>query len=283
MELLVAQLPTVLKASVAVLIFALGLGSAPGDLLYLWRRPALLLRSLGAMYVLVPLAAFAFARLLPLGSGVKAALLVLAVSAGAPLLPRKVSKLGSGAYAFSLVVVSSLLAIVLVPAWVALMSHRFGSDLEISAGAVATVIGKAFLLPLGLGLALRLLSPALCDRVSDALMRVAGATLTLAGLMLLAIHWRLLLDLHAPGMVALVALMMVALAIGHACGGPTEDDRTTLAVACATRHVGLAVLVASAFPGIRTVAVITAYAIASLMVSLPYLAWRRRGASRTGS
>jgi hypothetical protein len=36
------------------------------------------------------------------------------------------------------------------------------------------------------------------------------------------------------------------------------------------------VLVASAFPGIRTLTIVAAYAIASLLVSLPYLAWRRR-------
>jgi BASS family bile acid:Na+ symporter len=117
MEGVLAQLPVILKLCVSVLIFAIGLGSRLADLAYLGRRPRLLLRSLLAMYVLVPLAAFAFAKLLPLGPGVKAALLVLAVSAGAPLLPRKLSKLGSGAYVFSLVVTSSLIAIVLVPTW----------------------------------------------------------------------------------------------------------------------------------------------------------------------
>jgi len=41
---------------------------------------------------------------------------VLAVSAGAPLLPRKLMKIGDGAYIFSLALTSSLLAILLVPA-----------------------------------------------------------------------------------------------------------------------------------------------------------------------
>src|SRR5271165_6755745 len=52
-----------------------------------------------------------------LGARVEIALLVLAVSAGAPLLPRKLMKIGDGAYIFSLVVTSSLLAILVVPAW----------------------------------------------------------------------------------------------------------------------------------------------------------------------
>jgi BASS family bile acid:Na+ symporter len=276
MESLLLHLPAVLKLCVAALIFAIGLGSSLGDLTYLGRRPGLLLRSLLAMYVLVPLAALAFAKLLPLDPGVKAALLVLAVSAGAPLLPRKLSKLGGGAYPFSLVVVSSLLAIVLVPAWIELLGRHFERDVDVSSVTVATLIVKAFLAPLAAGMLLRLASPALCERASDLLMKVAGVVLTLTGLLLLALNWRLLLQMQGPGMLALVSLMTVALAVGHLLGGPTEDDRTALAIACATRHVGLAVLVASAFPGLRTVAVIAAYTIASLLVSIPYLAWRRR-------
>jgi BASS family bile acid:Na+ symporter len=282
MESVLVQLPALLKLCVAVLIFAIGLGSSLGDLTYLGRRPGLLLRSLLAMYVLVPLVALAFAKLLPLDAGVKAALLVLAVSAGAPLLPRKLSKLGGGAYPFSLVVVSSLLAIVLVPAWVGLLGRHFGRDLDVSSATAATLIAKAFLAPLAAGMVLRLASPELCERASDLLMKIAGGVLTLAGLLLLAVNWRLLLQLQGPGMAALVALMIVALAIGHWLGGPTEDDRTALAIACATRHVGLAVLVAASFPGLRTVAVVAAYSVASLLVSIPYLAWRRRSEVATG-
>ena len=90
------------------------MGATLADLTYVWRRPGLLLRSLLAMYVLV-LAALLLVMTWPLAPG-KAALLVLAVSAGAPLLPRKLQRFGSDAYVFGLVVTSSLLAIVVVPA-----------------------------------------------------------------------------------------------------------------------------------------------------------------------
>src|SRR5271163_3683622 len=100
------------KISTVALILSVGMGATFSDILYLWRRPGLLLRSLLAMYVLVPLAAFVIVTFWPLAPGVEAALLVLAVSAGAPLLPRKLERFGSSQYAFSLVVVTSLLAIV---------------------------------------------------------------------------------------------------------------------------------------------------------------------------
>lgn len=70
--------------------------------------------------------------------------------------------------------------------------------------------------------------------------------------------------------------MVIALAIGHGVGGPDPDDRTALAVACATRHLGIAVLVATSFPGPRVVVLISAYIVISVLVSVPYLAWRKR-------
>jgi bile acid:Na+ symporter, BASS family len=267
---------TLLRVSVSVLILAIGMGSTFSDLTYLWRRPALLLRSLLAMYVLVPLAALALVMFLPLVPGVKAAFLVLAVSAGAPLLPRKLGGFGGGAYVFSLVVTSSLLAILVVPAWVSLLASYFEVTTEITPAAVALAIAKAFLLPLAVGMAIRALAPKFSDLVADRLLAIAGIVLTVTGLVLLAGGWQLLLAVKWPGMVTLVGLLLVALAIGHALGGPDEDDRTALAISCATRHIGVAVIVAATFRGPKTAVLIAAYIVASALVSMSYLRWRKR-------
>ena len=268
-----------LKVSVGLLILAIGMGSTFSDLAYLWRRPGLLVRSLLAMYVLVPLAAFVLVSLLPLAPGIKAALLVLAVSAGAPLLPKKLGAFESDAYVFSLVVTSSLLAIVVVPAWVALLSRHFDVAAELSPMTVAMAIAKAFLLPLAVGMALRALWPSFASRWSETLLGTAGIVLMACGVLLLISHYELLLLTHWLGFVALVALMLAALAIGHLLGGPTADDRTALAIACATRHIGIALLVATAFPGPRTAVLIAVYVAASAAVSIPYLKWRRAKAA----
>jgi hypothetical protein len=113
-----------LEAAVAGIILAIGMDSTLKDATYLWRRPGLLLRSVLAMYVLVPLAALALVKVLTLAPWVEIGLLVLAVSAGATLLPRKLMKIDDGAYIFSLVLTSSLLAILFVPAWLAVLVRR---------------------------------------------------------------------------------------------------------------------------------------------------------------
>ena len=275
-----AAILLVLKLSIVALIFGIGLGSTPADFGYLWRRPALLFRSLLAMYVAVPLAALAAVKWLVLPIPVKTAILVLAVSAGAPLLPKKLIRLGRESYVFSLVVTSSLLAVVTVPAWLLVLAPLFGRESAVEPGAVGLVIAKAFLAPLVLGMLLRWPLSRVAERLSDLILKAGGILLLVAGLSLLATHVRLLAEIGWLPLVSLAGLTAVALAIGHALGGPNPDDRTALAVVCGTRHVGIAMLAASAVPGPRTIALVLAYLVASAAVSIPYLRWRRRGADR---
>ena len=143
----------VLKITVTVIIFGIGLDSSLHDAVRLFRHPALLLRSLLAMYVLVPLAAVGLVILLPLPAGAEAGLLVLAVSSGAPLLPRKLLGIGDGAYTFSLVVLSSVLAVILVPLWLEMLGPLFPRLPRLAPEKAALVLGESFFLPLLAGMA----------------------------------------------------------------------------------------------------------------------------------
>jgi len=273
---LTAYLLLALKASVALLIFAAGLGSRLKDFTYLTQRPRVMLRSLLAMYVVVPLLALVAVKLLRLPEGVEIALLVLAISAGAPLLPRKLMRLGNEEYVFSLVVISSLLAIVTVPAWLTVLEPQFTRLDTVDAGKVAVVLGKSFLLPLLLGMAARWLLRDASDRVSDTLLKAVGVVFSACALTLLATHWQLIAAIFGLPLLALGGFTLAALGVGHLMGGPDPNDRTALAVTCATRHVGVAMVIAAATPGPRTVVLIVAYMVASALVIIPYMKWRGR-------
>ncbi len=268
-----------LKLGVVLSIFAVGMGSTFSDMKYLWTRPALLARSLVAMYVLVPLAALLLVQWLPVGTAGKAAMLVLAVSAGAPLLPKKLGPLSSDQYVFSLVVTSSLLAIVLVPAWVAMLGRHFGTSVELTPGVIAMALAKVFLVPLLLGMGLQQWLPGWSGKASDRLIAAGGALLAVPALLLLAIHWQVLAAVGWGSLVSLLLMLAVALLIGHGLGGPSADNRTSLAIACATRHIGIAMLVATSFPGPNTAVMIATYVLASMLVTVPYLRWRGKHAA----
>ena len=117
--------------------------------------------------------------------------------------------------------------------------------------------------------------PEFAEYWSSRLIGAAGVVLTASALALLVLHWEVLLVARWGGVLALMALVAMALAIGHALGGPAHDDRTALAVACASRHIGIAVLVAASLPGPRTAVIIAVYIVASAIVCIPYLRWRR--------
>lgn len=193
----------------------------------------------------MPLAALVLVKVVTLAPAAEIGLVVVAVSAGAPLLPRKLMKIGDGAYIFSLVVTSSLLAILLVPAWLAVLGTQLVYPVSLRPDRAALVLAKSFLLPLALGMVFRRLFPANAERLGSRLMAVAGLVLTVCALMLLILHWDILLAARWPGILTLACLVAISLAIGHLLGGPAEDDRTALAIACATRHIGIAVLVAA--------------------------------------
>jgi BASS family bile acid:Na+ symporter len=263
-----------LKLSVAALIFGVGLGSTAVDLTYLWRRPRQLARSLGAMYVVVPLVILLLAKVLPMTPGVRTAVLVLAVSAGAPLLPKKLMKLGREGYVFSLVVTSSIVAIVAVPLWVELIAAAFGRDARVDPLRLAALIAKAFLGPLLLGMGARRLLGPRAERLSERLLALAGVVLAAAGLGLLVLHGHLLLEAGWRPVVGLLSMTAIALLVGHLLGGPDPGDRTALAVSCATRHVGVATLAASAVPGPKTAVFVLAYVLTAGIASAAYLRWR---------
>ena len=271
-----------LKVIVTVIIFGIGLDSTPRDAVRLFRHPALLLRSVLAMYVLVPLAALALVKLLPLSPGVEAGLLVLAVSAGAPLLPRKLLGIGDGAYIFSLVVVSSVLAVILVPVWLEILVPLFPRLPHLAPERAAIVLGESFFLPLLAGMAVRWLFPQFAAWVGGRLVGLAGLFLALTALVLLAVNWHIVLEVQWQGVAALAVLILMALVIGHLVGGPKDEDRTALAVACATRHIGVAVVVATSLPGVRVAVVISVYIAISIAITLPYTRWRRKVASARG-
>jgi len=56
----------ILKTSIATLIFAIGMTAMIDDIVYLWRRPVLLVKSIVAIYLVMPSVAVLMARVLDL-------------------------------------------------------------------------------------------------------------------------------------------------------------------------------------------------------------------------
>lgn len=269
-----------LQMSIALLVFSLALNASVDERLYLLRRPGKLVRSLFSMNIVMPLFAAALVAGFNLRPAVKIALITLAVSPVPPLLPRKQLKAGGHAdYVFGLLIAAVLFAIVFVPVAVAVLGKAFGVPARMGPAAIAMVVFLRVLVPLGAGLTVRYAAPELAERIVRPLSTAATILLVLSAALLLISLGPAVASLIGNGTLAAFALFCITgITVGHLLGGPEPANRTVLALATATRHPAVALTIANAnFPQERSVfAALVLYLLVSAVVSIPYLAWRRR-------
>jgi BASS family bile acid:Na+ symporter len=273
-----------LKVSVLMQVVAIGLGTTWEDATYLFRRPALLVNSVLARNVAVPVIAILLIKAFSFHVAVAITLGVLAVTPVPPLLPKSQLKAGARSeYVLGLLVSQSLLAIVLVPVTVELMDLTLGAQAHFNAGRVAALVAQTILIPLAAGMLASKFLPKLHSFAPQLMM--AGTLLLIAGAIpLMILGWKAFGTLAGNGAMLAMAIFVIAGTVaGHFLGGPRAEDRTTLAVATSSRHPGLALAIAYAnFPEqARLVAgAIVIYLILRMVLLLPYLRWPRSSPER---
>ena len=277
---LATLIPLILKASIALTVFALGLSARPGDALYLLRRPALLVRALIAMNVVMPVVAAVAAAAFQFHPAVEVGLIALAVSPIPPLLPKKGLKTGAdAAYTFGLLVTMGVLAIGFVPVAVDVLGRAFGKSVYVSPIRIAGVVFATVLIPLAAGMAVRRLLPTLAARIAGPASLVATVLLLAGALPVLFTAWPAMMALIGNGtLLALVAFVGIGLATGQALGGPSPEEKTVLALCTACRHPGVAMALTSEVfaEQKQVVAVVLLYLVVAGILTSLYLVWRRR-------
>ena len=238
----------------------------------------MLLEVHAAMYVVMPIIAILMACLLDLPPKTELALVILAICAGAPLLPKKLIKFGGDpSYVFSLIVTTSLLAIITVPASLRFLTGIIPFEAAtVTPGQVTRVIMKSFLLPLGLGMLLRLFFPALMERLGTFLIKIASVVMGLCAIVALAAGFHLVFYVGLPSLIAFGLFTSIAIMTGHLLGGPDPSCCSSLAIACSSRHIGLALLFAVNVRSQRELSLVVAYLFASGVVSMFYIIWMKR-------
>jgi len=272
----------VVAASIALQVIAIGIQTSPLNLLTCVRRPSWLLRIIVAMYIAVPLLATVLAKVSGAADRMKGAMLLMAIAAVAPLLPRKLLKIGVDAgFAESLSAVTMLLAIPLVPITATVLGMMFGRDVAVSPLAVAATLAKTFLVPLLVGIALKAVLRDRSIRLAE-VAAVAGTALLILVVFILFVAQRdAIFPLVWRSLPVLIVYAAGSLLIGHVIGGPDPGERTALAVATVTRHPGLAILIASTGASEKAfVPAILIVVACSAVVAVPYTTWRKHALAR---
>ena len=263
-----------LQASVALLVFSVGLQSSLYDATYLARQPRALLRSVLARNVVVPAIAVALTRLFELSPLMTGVILAVSIAAVPPILPMAQLRMGgSRPYVIGLLASQSVLAIVMIPLSLYVLDAVAGFGGHARASVVALQVFAVTLAPLVMGIAIHRLAPIGSERLAR-LAHGAAVVILVAGVfVILAGSYRAMWTLVGNGTVAaLVILGILSLVAGHLFGGPRQEDRVSLALACTSSHPGLVLAILASTPASRgtVVAALLLNYVVQAIVTLPY-------------
>jgi BASS family bile acid:Na+ symporter len=260
------------------LMLAVGLNRSLEQLTFLWSLPALLLRSLLAVIILVPVVVGLLLRLFDLPPPVTTGLAVLAAAPGAPLLIKRAEMAGGGTnYAASLQLMLALLAVLVTP----LILSAFGGFFElpterVTPFEVALQVGEVTFLPVVIGLLIQRISPGIAGRIAKPVRVIANALLILLFLVVIVLvvvapDLRAMLWLGWLPTVVIIIMVGVSLAIGHLLSGPPQERRSVLAIASIARNVGLALFIANLCDyGQQFIPTLLSYMILGALLAVPY-------------
>jgi BASS family bile acid:Na+ symporter len=269
--------------TIMAIMVSVGLNLNFRELLMLWRRPGLLARSYLAVVILVPLVTLAVILIFNLPPAVNIALMLMAVAPGAPLATnRAVGAGGDMPYAASLQTTVNLFAIVTIPLFLYVLSTLFEPDAYVRPGVIARQVATVQFAPLVVGILLATIWPRFSHRFGGIITKVSNVMLVVLVVIVGLAGWRAFLEaFRGMGWLSFVAaaiIIGVSLTLGHLLGGPEKEKRTTLAVMCIVRNLGLVFfLVMRDFPGQGLIGVLVAYVIIGVVVQTVYTTLRKHG------
>lgn len=265
----------VLNVSIAMVVLGLGLGASLNDAAYLVRRPGALLRSVFSMHIVMPVVAVVLVIAFGMRGPIGVALLALSLSPMPPFLPLTQTRGGgTHAYAISLLVITALLAVAVVP--LGLMAISVVAGAKADAPEIAGTLALTVTLPLVTGMVVHDLYPGLARRLVKPISTLGLVLLVLAFIPVAVFEWGRMWSMVGNGvLVALVIFAVVGIAVGHFLGGPTSADRLVLATATAARHPGIAIAVAAANSEQVTLvaAVVIWHLLVGAVMAMPYTRW----------
>jgi BASS family bile acid:Na+ symporter len=254
------------------------------QLISLSREPEVLLRSLLAVLILVPIGVVLLLWVFDLPPAVAIGLAILAAAPGAPMITKRAEMTGGDLpYAASLQLALALLAVVITPLTLALFYALFQLESEhVTLFRVARQVATVTFLPVIIGLLLQRFAPRFTERISKPLRVFSNVLFLLLVVLVVAIlalvpDARMMLQVGGTSIAAMVIMVLVGLSVGHLLGGPKQEQRATLAVASIARNVGLAMYIAGLSKvGQASIPTIVVYMLVGVAGQLLYKIWSKR-------
>jgi BASS family bile acid:Na+ symporter len=268
MELLSKAVTVAMLSFVVSSMLAMGAALTVSQIFDPLRNVRLVVLALVANFVLMPLGAFALAKVLWLDEPLGVGLLLLGCAAGAPFLP-KLAQLAKGNLPFG--VGAMVLLMVITVAYLPIVLPLLLPGVTVNPVKIAQSLVLLMLLPLAIGLFVKARYDATAARVKPALDWLSNVSLILLMVLITVVNFDKVLQVFGTrGILAGLLFIALGFCIGWLLGGPGKDTRTVLALATAQRNIAAALVVGSqSFSDPKVVVMVIVVAIVGLIILMP--------------
>jgi len=221
-----------------------------------------------ANFVLMPLAAVLFAKVLRLDEAFGIGLLLLGAAAGAPFLP-KLAQIAKGnlAFAVGLMVMLMVITVGYLPVVLPLLLP----GVSVNPAKIAKSLFLLMLVPLAIALAMNAKFPSAAARARPLFNKASTLGLIAVIALLCAVNFNNVLAVFGTGGI-FAGLLFIACGygLGWLLGGPTVDTRPVLGLGTAQRNIAAALVVGSqSFDDPKVVVMVVVVAIVGLLILIP--------------
>ena len=270
-------------AFVVTSMFSFGLRLTLAEIIEPLRDLRLLLVTLAANFVIVPLVAVLLANLLGLEEDLRIGLILISVVAGAPLVP-KLAQIARANVPFA--VASTALLVIATVIYLPLVFPLVLPGMRLDTMSIVRPLAIQIVLPLVLGLIVDYISRDEADVLLPVLGQIANVSLTLMLVLMLGGNVGNVIGLIGTGSIlAAILLFAVAMGAGYLLGGADVGTRRTLSMATGQRNLAAAFVVATgSFADRPQVLVFLAAAgLLAMIIMMPIAGWLGKRAADGGT
>ena len=268
MEILSKAATVAMLSFVVSSMLAMGAGLTVPQIAEPLRNARLVILTLLANFVVMPLGALALAKVLWLDEPLGIGLLLLGCAAGAPFLP-KLAELAKGNLAFA--VGAMVLLMVVTIGYLPVVLPLLLPGVTVDPWQIARSLLLLMLLPLVIGLGLKAYYGDLAARVKPALDWISNVSLILLVCLITAANIDKVLQVFGTrGILAGILFIALGLGTGWLLGGPETETKRVMALGTGQRNIAAALVVASqSFSDPKVVVMVIVVAIVGLVVLMP--------------
>ncbi len=235
-------------ANLSVLIYivatmlSMGLNFFPKQFLEPLKDKKLILKSLAANFILLPVVTYIILQVIPLDQGLAIGLVLMAAGAGSPFMLKLVQFMKADmAFAVGLMLILSIVTLVYMPLVLSILLP----GISVNPTSIAVSLLVLIFLPLIIGTTIKSRYGEIAKTIQPTFNQISNIFIFIVVILYLGLNYKDFLAVFGTGaLIAAIIFVLAAFTIGYLLGGPSKNTKSVLGMGTAIRNSSAAFVVA---------------------------------------